>query len=212
MPGPLSCPSQERDFGSVTGTPLSSVASMDCSSDVKGPDSTTSVDSAPVSANRINNHAALENFPAVLSNSFVQHQKAELADLQGRATKIFAPDQDAAFGDAFYNALLTEVYAGGRGAGTYSANWLPSRVVERRTPVTSWTVPAPAGPAAAAPQRARDWVALLAELAGQLGDPAHPVVRAHWDHKRLYAALEHAVTTLGAAHPGGPDQLTGRRR
>jgi hypothetical protein len=38
-------------------SPLSSVASIDCSSEVNGPDSTTSVDSAPVSAKRINNHA-----------------------------------------------------------------------------------------------------------------------------------------------------------
>ena len=58
---------------------------------------------------------------------------AELKDLQARATRLFAPDQDAAFGDAFYTALLTDVNSGGRGAGTYSANWLPNRVIERRT-------------------------------------------------------------------------------
>jgi hypothetical protein len=58
---------------------------------------------------------------------------AELADLQARASRIFAPDQDAAFGDGFYTALLTDVNAGGRGAGTYSANWLPNRIIERRT-------------------------------------------------------------------------------
>ena len=58
---------------------------------------------------------------------------AELKDLQARAARLFAPDQDAAFGDAFYTALLTDVNSGGRGAGTYSANWLPSRVIERRT-------------------------------------------------------------------------------
>ncbi len=58
---------------------------------------------------------------------------AELADLRARAARLFAPDQDAAFGDGFYAALLADVNTGGRGAGTYSANWLPSRVVERRT-------------------------------------------------------------------------------
>jgi len=58
---------------------------------------------------------------------------AELADLQTRAARLFAPDQDAAFGDGFYSSLLADANSGGRGAGTYSANWLPSRVVERRT-------------------------------------------------------------------------------
>jgi len=58
---------------------------------------------------------------------------AELADLQKRAARIFAPDQDAAFGDTFYAALLTNVNAFGLGAGTYSANWLPNRIIERRT-------------------------------------------------------------------------------
>jgi hypothetical protein len=57
----------------------------------------------------------------------------ELADLQARAARLFAPDQDAAFGDGFYTSLLADVNAGGRGAGTYSANWLPNRVIERRT-------------------------------------------------------------------------------
>jgi len=58
---------------------------------------------------------------------------AELADLNARASRLFAPDQDASFGDAFYTALLADENSGGRGAGTYSANWLPSRVIERRT-------------------------------------------------------------------------------
>jgi hypothetical protein len=58
---------------------------------------------------------------------------AQVKDLQARAARLFAPDQDASFGDGFYTALLTEVNAGGRGAGTYSANWLPNRVIERRT-------------------------------------------------------------------------------
>jgi hypothetical protein len=58
---------------------------------------------------------------------------AELADLKGRASRLFAADQDAAFGDAFYLALLADVNNGGRGAGTYSANWLPNRNLEHRT-------------------------------------------------------------------------------
>jgi len=58
---------------------------------------------------------------------------AELADLQKRASRLFAPDQDAAFGDSFYAALLTDVNAFGQGAGTYSANWLPNRIIEWRT-------------------------------------------------------------------------------
>jgi hypothetical protein len=57
----------------------------------------------------------------------------ELADLQARAARLFAPDQDAAFGDGFYTSLLADVNTGGRGSGTYSANWLPNRVIERRT-------------------------------------------------------------------------------
>jgi hypothetical protein len=58
---------------------------------------------------------------------------AELADLKGRASRLFAADQDAAFGDAFYLALLADQNNGGRGAGTYSANWLPNRNLEHRT-------------------------------------------------------------------------------
>jgi len=58
---------------------------------------------------------------------------AEVADLNSRASRIFAADQDAAFGDAFYTALLTDVNSGGRGSGTYSANWLPNRNIEHRT-------------------------------------------------------------------------------
>jgi hypothetical protein len=55
---------------------------------------------------------------------------AEVDDLKARAARMFAPDQDAAFGDGFYTALLTGVNDGGR---AYSANWLPDRIIERRT-------------------------------------------------------------------------------
>ena len=57
----------------------------------------------------------------------------ELADLKARAAKLFSSDADAAFGDAFYLALLADVNSGGRGTGTYSANWLPGRNLEHRT-------------------------------------------------------------------------------
>ena len=58
---------------------------------------------------------------------------AELADLNVRASRLFAPDQDAQFGDGFYASLLADANSGGRGSGTYSANWLPNRIIERRT-------------------------------------------------------------------------------
>ncbi len=57
----------------------------------------------------------------------------ELADLQGRAAKMFAPDQDAVFGDQFFTSLLANENVGARGSGTYAANWMPSRIIERRT-------------------------------------------------------------------------------
>ncbi len=57
----------------------------------------------------------------------------ELADLQGRAAKMFAPDQDAVFGDQFFTSLLANENIGARGSGTYAANWMPSRIIERRT-------------------------------------------------------------------------------
>ena len=58
---------------------------------------------------------------------------AELADLQQRARRLFAPDQDAVFGDQFYTQLLAGVNTGLGPGGSYSANWLPARVIERRT-------------------------------------------------------------------------------
>jgi hypothetical protein len=87
------------------------------------------------------------------------------------------------------------------------------RVVVRAAPVTTYAVPARVVAApTAAPERARDWEAVLAELAGQLGDPAHPVAAQHWGHPRLYAALVRVVAALGQAHPGGLDQLDNRHR
>ncbi len=58
---------------------------------------------------------------------------AEVADLRNRAGRLFAPDQDAVFGDQFFTSLLANENVGARGAGTYSANWMPNRVIERRT-------------------------------------------------------------------------------
>lgn len=92
---------------------------------------------------------------------------AELADLNVRAARLFAPDQDAAFGDGFYTALLADANSGGRGSGTYSANWLPDRNIERRTslifdppdgrlpPFTAAFTQARAAAAAARPRFAR---------------------------------------------------------
>jgi hypothetical protein len=58
---------------------------------------------------------------------------AEFADLNARASRLFAPDQDAVFGDQFFTQLLAGVNTGLGPGGSYSANWLPSRVIERRT-------------------------------------------------------------------------------
>jgi len=70
-------------------------------------------------------------------------------------------------------------------------------------------VPAPAvvrdvveravSPRAAAP----DWIALLGLLAEHLGDESTELVREHWHHRRLQAALLRAGEQLSAAHPGG---------
>ena len=79
-----------------------------------------------------NNSATPLERPAQFANKPLLSD-AEVADLNRRASRIFAADQDAAFGDAYYAALLTEVNSGGRGSGTYSANWLPNRNIEHRT-------------------------------------------------------------------------------
>src|SRR5204863_2054622 len=54
---------------------------------------------------------------------------AELADLNARAARLFAPDQDAQFGDGFYTALPADANSCGRGSGTYSVNGLPDRII-----------------------------------------------------------------------------------
>jgi len=60
------------------------------------------------------------------------------------------------------------------------------------------------------PSTAREWERLLAALAAQLDDEDHQIAREHWHHRRLYAALAHALTALDHAHPGGLDQLAKR--
>ncbi len=62
-------------------------------------------------------------------------------------------------------------------------------------------------PATAAATEARGWVRVLGHLSAQLAQPATPLAREHWQHRRLYRALIEALDHLDAAHPGGLDQL-----
>ncbi|RVX39141.1 hypothetical protein EDD27_1487 [Nonomuraea polychroma] len=77
--------------------------------------------------------------------------------------------------------------------------------------------PAPATPQPAAtavprpPWNAREWIEQLAELVRQLEDGGTTLAFQHWNHRRLYDALINAVVALGHAHPGGLDELTGKR-
>jgi hypothetical protein len=75
-------------------------------------------------------------------------------------------------------------------------------------------VPVPAEPAGAdeVPVRSRGWVQLLTQLVAQLDDPSSPVVREHWQHLRLFDALAAALAAVDRAHPGGLNELEGRRR
>jgi hypothetical protein len=77
------------------------------------------------------------------------------------------------------------------------------------------TTPSPASAAPHAergvPGRARDWIEQLAALTAQLRDPASPLARDHFDHRRLYTALEEAFAAVVDAHPGGRAGLLGRR-
>ena len=58
---------------------------------------------------------------------------AELSELNARASRLFAPDQDAVFGDQFFTQLLAGANTGLGPGGSYSGNWLPNRIIERRT-------------------------------------------------------------------------------
>jgi hypothetical protein len=110
-----------------------------------------------------NNSATPLERPAAFANK-PRLTDAELAAMKAKAVKLFAPDSDAAFGDAFYLALLADTNNGGRGTGTYSANWLPNRNLENRTsliidpangklpPMTDVAVRARAAAAAARPR------------------------------------------------------------
>ncbi len=80
-------------------------------------------------------------------------------------------------------------------------------------------VPAPPAPAVVrdvvertlAPRpTAPEWIALLATLAEHIADDDTALAREHWHHARLFAALQHAATTLDAAHPGGLARVTRR--
>jgi hypothetical protein len=89
-------------------------------------------------------------------------------------------------------------------------------VVERvvtRTVERTQERPAPPPPPArpASPGHAREWVRVLGELAAQLGDERHPMVREHWHHRGVYDALVLALRALDQAHPGGLDRLPRRR-
>jgi hypothetical protein len=44
---------------------------------------------------------------------------------------------------------------------------------------------------------------MLAELTGQLADPATATGREHWQHRRILQALADATEALHRAHPGG---------
>jgi hypothetical protein len=79
-----------------------------------------------------NNSATPLERPAAFANKPLLTD-AELADLKARAAKLFAPDSDAAFGDGFYLALLANANTAPFGTGSYAANWLPNRIIERRT-------------------------------------------------------------------------------
>lgn len=47
------------------------------------------------------------------------------------------------------------------------------------------------------------WLQLLGALADQLDDVTTALAREHWQHAKLFAALQRASTALDAAHPGG---------
>ena len=79
-----------------------------------------------------NNSATPLERPAAFANKPMLTD-AELADMKARAARLFAPDSDAAFGDGFYFALLADRNTAPFGTGSYSANWLPNRLIERRT-------------------------------------------------------------------------------
>src|SRR5499425_3793933 len=79
-----------------------------------------------------NNSATPLERPAAFANKPMLSD-AEVADMKARAARLFAPDADAAFGDGFYLALLANANTAPFGTGSYAANWLPNRIIERRT-------------------------------------------------------------------------------
>lgn len=61
------------------------------------------------------------------------------------------------------------------------------------------------------PQSPREWADMVHALADQLADTSTDLHRQHWHHHRLYNALVRVTSALGTAHPGGLDELSGRR-
>jgi hypothetical protein len=79
-----------------------------------------------------NNSATPLERPAALADK-ARLNDAEVAALKTRAAQLFSADADAAFGDAFYLALLANASTPLGATGTYSQNWLPGRNFENRT-------------------------------------------------------------------------------
>jgi hypothetical protein len=79
-----------------------------------------------------NNSATPLERPAALADK-PRLSETELAALKARAGQLFSADADAAFGDAFYLALLANASTPLGATGTYSQNWLPGRNFENRT-------------------------------------------------------------------------------
>jgi hypothetical protein len=79
-----------------------------------------------------NNSATPLERPAALADK-PRLSDTELAALKTRAGQLFSADADAAFGDAFYLALLANASTPLGATGTYSQNWLPGRNFENRT-------------------------------------------------------------------------------
>ena len=79
-----------------------------------------------------NNSATPLERPAALADKPLLTDE-EVAALKTKAGQMFSADADAAFGDAFYLALLANRITPLGATGTYSQNWLPGRNFENRT-------------------------------------------------------------------------------
>src|SRR5262249_34549385 len=79
-----------------------------------------------------NNSATPLERPAAFANKPLLTD-AELADMKARAARLFAPDSEAACGAGFSPALLADRNPAPFGPASSPANWLPNRLIERRT-------------------------------------------------------------------------------